>query len=244
MKLVVGLGNPGNQYAETRHNIGWMVLDRIADRAGRAGRGRQRDASRCWSSGTKGLELRAGQAPDLHERLRARGPQAARAATACRWSTCSSSPTTSRCRSASCGSARPGRTAGTTACARSSTSSTPRSSAACGSGSASRGAARSTTSCSRFHADETRPHADPPRRRRGGDRGVGPRRDLQGRQPVQRVGAPGARAARPTARRRPPARRGGRPGRRRRRAPHEDRLAADPAAATRSGGATQGRRPR
>lgn len=45
MKLVVGLGNPGGQYAETRHNIGWMALDRIADRAGRSGRGRQRDAS-------------------------------------------------------------------------------------------------------------------------------------------------------------------------------------------------------
>jgi peptidyl-tRNA hydrolase, PTH1 family len=45
VKLVIGLGNPGSQYAHTRHNIGWMVLDRIADRLGRSGRGRQRDAS-------------------------------------------------------------------------------------------------------------------------------------------------------------------------------------------------------
>ena len=57
MKLVVGLGNPGKQYEETRHNIGWMVLDRIADRHGRSGRGRQRDASSTIELRTRGLEL-------------------------------------------------------------------------------------------------------------------------------------------------------------------------------------------
>ena len=34
MKLIVGLGNPGKEYENTRHNIGFMTIDKYADKLG------------------------------------------------------------------------------------------------------------------------------------------------------------------------------------------------------------------
>ena len=37
MKLIVGLGNPGTEYKDTRHNIGWLVVDALTKKLGADG---------------------------------------------------------------------------------------------------------------------------------------------------------------------------------------------------------------
>ena len=54
--LVIGLGNPGGEYARPRHNVGWMCLDELELR-GRFGRQRREGPARVREGSVDGFEL-------------------------------------------------------------------------------------------------------------------------------------------------------------------------------------------
>jgi PTH1 family peptidyl-tRNA hydrolase len=56
LALIIGLGNPGGEYAHTRHNCGWMVLDEL-ERRGRFGRARREGPARVQTGTVDGYDL-------------------------------------------------------------------------------------------------------------------------------------------------------------------------------------------
>lgn len=54
--LILGLGNPGGEYRNTRHNVGWMALDELEVR-GRFGRQRREGPAKVREGAVDGYEM-------------------------------------------------------------------------------------------------------------------------------------------------------------------------------------------
>lgn len=54
--LVIGLGNPGGEYAHTRHNVGWMALDAL-ERRGRFSREKREGPAKVCEGSIEGFDI-------------------------------------------------------------------------------------------------------------------------------------------------------------------------------------------
>jgi PTH1 family peptidyl-tRNA hydrolase len=64
MKVILGLGNPGKEYEQTRHNVGWWLTDHLAERWGFDG----------WKKDGQ-AKVAQGQLPGVKEIVRLVKPQ-------------------------------------------------------------------------------------------------------------------------------------------------------------------------
>jgi len=84
MRLIVGLGNPGREYAHTPHNLGFAVIERLAEQA-RLRRRQRAFRSHWWRGRLDGKEVVLAQpqtymnlsGPAVDELLRAEGLESA-----------------------------------------------------------------------------------------------------------------------------------------------------------------------
>lgn len=58
LKLIVGVGNPGSQYAETRHNAGVWLVERLASQLGAVFKEEKKFFGRVATTQAEGRELR------------------------------------------------------------------------------------------------------------------------------------------------------------------------------------------
>ena len=161
--LVVGLGNPGPGYAGNRHNVGAMVLDELADRAGiRLSPGKGARARALSGEGRlAGRRVVLARPLTYMNESGGPGPRPAGLPPPARRATSSWCTTSSTSRSRRCGSSAAAARAGTTACARSPARRARRTTCGCGSASAGRPAARTRpTSCSRTSRSTERKELD------------------------------------------------------------------------------------
>jgi len=76
MLIIAGLGNPGKEYENTRHNAGFMVMDALAEKIG-ADISEKKHKALC-GKGVIGGEGHSHEAADIYEFQRGEHPRSGR----------------------------------------------------------------------------------------------------------------------------------------------------------------------